>query len=69
MTASEVAMNRALPRPHPARKPMIPPIVPVRPAAAAKITMRISPATRVFFAPMRLDTQLVTSIATAVTTR
>ena len=69
MTASEVAMNSALPTPQPARKPMMPPIEGDAPAAALKMTMRVSPAIRVFLAPRRLDTQLVISIATAVTTR
>jgi hypothetical protein len=39
------------------------------PAAAANATISTSPAIIVPFAPMRLDTQPVTSIATAVTTR
>ncbi len=69
MTASEVAMNRALPRPHPARKPTIPSMLPDAPAAALKSTMSTRPATRVRLAPMRLETNPVTSMATAVTTR
>ena len=69
MTASEVAMNSALPRPQPARKPTMPPIVSDGPARPANTTIRTSPAIRVRLAPMRLDTQPVTSIATAVTTR
>ena len=69
MTASEVAMNRALPMPQPARKPMMPEIEPDAPASALNATMRTSPAMRVRLAPIRLDTQLVISIATAVTTR
>jgi len=69
MTASEVAMNSALPTPQPARKPMIPLMLGDAPAAALKITMRMSPAISVFLAPSRLDTQLVISMATAVTTR
>ena len=40
-----------------------------RPASALNATMRASPATSVRLAPIRLDTQPVTSIATAVTTR
>ena len=39
------------------------------PASAANATMRTSPAISVRLAPIRLDTQSVTSIATAVTTR
>ena len=34
MTASEVAMKRALPRPQPARNPTIPPMLPLAPASA-----------------------------------
>ena len=69
MTASEVAMNRALPRPQPARKPMMPLMLSVEPASAANTTMIARPTTRVRFAPSTLETQPVTSIATAVTTR
>ncbi len=69
MTASEVAMNSALPRPQPARKPTMPPIEFDDPARAAKTTMSTRPVISVRFAPIRLDTQPVTSIATAVTTR
>ena len=39
------------------------------PASALNTTMRIRPPIRVRLAPMRLDTQLVMSMATAVTTR
>ncbi len=39
------------------------------PASALNATIRISPATSVRLAPIRLLTQPVTSIATAVTTR
>ena len=69
ITASEVAMNRALPSPHPARKSMISAMLCEAPAAALKATIRMRPATRVRLPPIRLDTQPVTSIATAVTTR
>src|SRR6201985_715272 len=69
MTASEVAINRPSPTPQPARKPMISLIEPDDPASAAKATIRMSPQISVHFAPIRLDTQLVISIATAVTTR
>ena len=62
-------MNSALPSPQPARKPTMPPIVSVGPARPANTTISTSPAMRVFLAPIRLDTQPVTSIATAVTTR
>ena len=69
MTASEVAMNSAFPTPQPARKPMMPPMPGDAPAAALNTTIRASPAISVFLAPSRLDTQLVISMATAVTTR
>ena len=39
------------------------------PASALNTTIRIRPAISVLLAPIRLDTQLVISIATAVTTR
>ncbi len=70
MTASEVAMNRALPTPQPARKPTMPPIdVGLAPASALNTTISASPASSVRLAPMRLDTQPVISMATAVITR
>ncbi len=69
MTASEVAMNRALPTPQPARKPMIVPIELDDPASPANTTISTRPAISVRLAPIRLDTQLVISMATAVTTR
>ena len=69
ITASEVAMNSALPRPQPARKPTMPSMEFAVPASAANATMSTRPAIRVRLAPRRLDTQPVTSIATAVTTR
>jgi hypothetical protein len=69
ITASDVAIKSALPSPQPARKPTIPPIVSDDPAAAANATINTRPAISVRFAPIRLDTQPVTSIATAVTTR
>ncbi len=69
MTASEVAMNSALPTPHPARKPMMPLIDGAAPAAALNATISTRPAISVRLAPIRLDTKFVMSIATAVTTR
>ena len=47
----------------------MPPIVSDAPARPANTTIRTRPAMRVFLAPIRLETQPVTSIATAVTTR
>jgi len=69
MVASAVEMNRALPRPHPARNPMIWLTVSEEPASAANTTMRPSPASSVRFAPRRDDTQLVKNIATPVMNR
>src|ERR1700752_3941442 len=69
MTASEGAMNRAFPTPQPARKPMMVPTEFDDPASAANATISTRPAISVHLAPIRLDTQLVISIATAVTTR
>ena len=48
---------------------MISLIEPDDPASAAKTTIRMSPQISVHLAPIRLDTQLVISIAMAVTTR
>ena len=58
-------MNRALPIPQPARNPTMPPMPSDMPARKANTTMIARPATRVFFAPSRLDTQPVISMATA----
>lgn len=69
MTARLVAMNRALPRPQPARKPTMPPIEPEAPASAENTTISTRPMTSVRLAPIRLETHPTTSIATAVTTR
>jgi hypothetical protein len=62
-------MNRELPRPHPARKPTMPLIESDVPARAENTTIIARPVTRVRLAPSRLDTQFVTNIANAVTTR
>ena len=67
--ASAVAMKSALPRPQPARKPTIWLMVFDDPASALKTTMSASPMSSVRFAPIRLATTPVTSIANAVTTR
>src|SRR5580692_4000790 len=69
MTARDVAMNSAFPTPQPARNSMISEIEPDEPASAANATSSTRPAIIVHFAPIRDDTQLVISIATAVTTR
>ncbi len=69
MTAREVAMNSALPRPQPARKPTMPLMESVVPASAANTTITARPVTRVRLAPRRLETQPTISMATAVTIR
>lgn len=56
MTASDVAMNSAFPTPQPARNPMMSPMDPDEPAAAANVTISTSPAISVHWAPIRLDT-------------
>jgi hypothetical protein len=58
-----------VPSPQPARKPTIWPIVSELAAASEKATISDRPRMSVRLAPIRLDTQPVTSIATAVTTR
>lgn len=62
-------MKSALPKPQPARKPMTPSTLPAVPASAAKTTISTSPIISVFFAPMRLESQLVKNITTPVITR
>src|SRR5690242_1580211 len=69
ITARLVAMKRALPRPHPARKPTMPAMLPDIPASAENTTMRARPTTRVRLEPKRDDTAPTTIMATAVTTR
>lgn len=69
ITARDVAMNRALPRPQPARKPTMPSTPEDEPASAAKTTMIARPAIMVFLAPRREETAPTKSMATAVTTR
>ena len=69
IVARAVEMNRALPRPQPARKPMIMPTLSDAPARAAKITIRARPSSRVRLAPIRLETKLVKNIARPVTSR
>ena len=69
MVASAVEMNNPLPKPQPARKPMIMPTLSDAPARAAKITISARPISSVFFAPIRLETKLVKNIAKPVTSR
>ena len=61
-------MNSALPRPHTARKPMMPPTVSDVPARPAPTMMMVRPISSVFLAPSRLETAPVTSIARPMTT-
>ncbi len=67
IVARAVAMKSALPRPQPARKPTIWPIVLDDPASALKITIRARPMSSVGLGPIRLATAPVISIATPVT--
>jgi hypothetical protein len=67
--ASAVEMNRAFPRPQPARKPMMAPTELDEPARAANTTMIASPMSRARLAPTRLENQLVKNIAAPVTSR
>ena len=69
ITASEVTMNSAFPTPQPARNPIMALMLGDAPASALKMTITMSPVISVRLAPSRADTQLVISIATAVTTR
>jgi hypothetical protein len=62
-------MKNALPSPQPARNPTMPLMLEAEPASALNTMIRTRPTISVRFAPMRLDTQPVTSIATAVITR
>ena len=68
ITASEVTMNSAFPTPQP-RNPIMALMLGDAPASALKMTITMSPVISVRLAPSRADTQLVISIATAVTTR
>ena len=69
ITASDVAMKSALPSPQPARKPTMPSIECAAPASALNATISTNPAASVRFAPIRLETQPVISMATAVITK
>ena len=69
ITDSAVAMNSALPRPQPARKPTISEIEPDAPASALKATTSARPSISVARGPMRLETKPVTSIARPVTAK
>ena len=66
MTASAVETKSALPSPQPARKPTSSATEDDVPDRAAKTTTTASPASSVFRPPIRLDTQPVSSMATAV---
>jgi len=62
-------MNSALPTPQPALNPMMLLMLGEAPASALNATISSRPPISVFLAPSRLETQLVISIANAVTTR
>jgi len=67
MVDRAVAMNRALPRPQPARKPTMAPMVSEDPARAAKTTISARPSSSVRLAPIRDETTPVRSIVTPIT--
>ena len=67
IVARAVATKRALPRPHPARKPITAPTLSEKPARAAETMMSARPASRVRLGPIRLETTPVTSIETPMT--
>ena len=67
MVERAVAMNSALPSPQPARKPTMALTESEAPARAEKTMISTSPASRVRFAPMRVETTPVISIATPIT--
>ena len=69
IVARAVEMKSALPRPHPARKPMTASTLPLSAQSSANTTISASPMSSVALAPMRLEIQLVTSIARPVTRR
>jgi hypothetical protein len=62
ITDSAVAMNSALPRPHPARRPTIAPMLSEAPARALNAMISSRPPSSVRLVPIRLATALVTSI-------
>ena len=67
IVARAVAMKSALPRPQPARKPTMPPMLSAEPASAEKMMISTSPRSSVRFAPSRLETTPVISMATPIT--
>ena len=67
MVASAVAMNSALPRPQPARKPTMAPMESESPASAENTMISARPTISVFLAPIRLETTPVISMATPMT--
>ena len=69
IAARAVEMNSALPRPQPARSPMISVTLPEKEQSAAKTTTRIRPTSSVRFTPIREANQLVKNMAIAVMNR
>ncbi len=67
IVARAVAMNSALPRPQPARKPTMAPMLFDDPARAEKMMISTRPVSSVRLAPIRLETTPVISIAMPVT--
>ena len=69
IAASAVEMNRALPKPQPARSPMICSTLPAPAASAANSTTSSSPISRVRLTPTFEANQLVKNMAIAVMNR
>ena len=67
MVARAVATNRAFPRPQRARQPTMAEMEPDDPARPAPTMMMTRPMSRVRFAPIRLETTPVISMATPIT--
>ncbi|MDF2491883.1 MAG: hypothetical protein K0Q58_461 [Microbacterium sp.] len=69
IVARAVEMKRALPSPQPARNPMMRSTLPLSAHSRANTTISARPMSSVAFAPIRLEIQLVTSMARPVTSR
>ena len=69
IAASAVETKSALPSPQPPRSPMIAFTSLDSPHSAAKMMTRPMPMSSVFFAPIRLDTQLVKNMQIPVMNR
>src|SRR5690625_41300 len=67
--ARAIVTNRAFPKPHPARRPRIWPIVSESPDRLAKTTIITSPVTRVALIPIRVEMNPAKNMVPAVTKR